>query len=788
MKKKIFSIILSLAVVFTFSFSMPVYAGKAKLKTIKIYSGRKYTEYDIKDGVKMTWKGVKGAQKYYVVKNGKRIKMVKATKKNKKYVFKEKDPIYDSDTYSVCATKKVKQKQYYNKKTKKWQAKKPAKKYIKNTRYKKVNKVFATSATLPIKLNSGSNGEETGAATNIQYYTDADGNIVGYKGFNIAGVDYFDIADNKNVIVDKSYWKEFISTAYMPNGKSLLKEWATVGDSICRQYKDYKTYWGSWRNDYTGKDNRLDYINGMSRIKEQTKGGKSRDNSKVTGLLTAGSFKEVREKMAKMVKERIDHDALDGEYSKILGNSKLTVLDDNTPQDIIYTVGTNIDENSWNTYKYSSHAMIFYDFKLEPITDDNLIRITELDKYKSMEEADKALDSVTYSNNDSPVYADNEGISTVQMSRTSGTSYTNTLSTTMSNSEQISYGQSFQINNELTFAKDVFKQEYNIGFTWGQAYTSAMENGESKSETNSTEHTVTVDVPAQSSLEIREQKSDLNCRYGFKTPMKVSYKVCFADIVGKVYADDMELCDFESYDQGAYATFFGKGGNNGSDAIDSLDKRAIVNKDKETYDDFYGEVYTYRNKTEKKDEGVDWNNSTAAAKTAIDELVYKQPIFANGGKINMTAKSTTFVVGEAIPLYRLASVCVDKSKKEYDQDVNVAVGENYAINNKIQLIGYNNNTTGTSVAYSKFLQGNGKWVACDENGKEISNSELFDITETNILKAKKAGSGFITYRLNDFAKKNYTALREKGKTVNPGDPHDSIDIVCDMPVITVTIK
>lgn len=793
MKKRIFTIALSLAVIFTYSFSMPVFAGTAKLKTIKVLNGREYTGYDIKDGVKMTWKSIKGAEKYHVVKNGKRIKTYTAKKNKKTYTFTEKDPIFDNDNYSVCATKSAKQKQYYNKKTKKWQTKKPAKKYIKKTRYKKVQKVFATSTSMPIKLNSGSNGEG-GSATNIEYYTDADSNIVGYKKFDIADTHYFDISDNEDTSVSKDYWKEFVSKKYMPNGNSLLKEWATIGESICSQYEGYRTYWGSWKNDYHGGGNRLNYIPDMSRTTEGTWGGKSRDNSKASGLLTANSFSEVRNKMSKQIQERIDHNALDKEKSKILSNSKLSVLDDDTPRDIVYTVGTNIDENFkyGNKYKYSSHAIIFYDFELEPVIDENLESVNELSRYKTLEEASKALDRVKFSDKDDLIYTDNKSIDPVSMTKTSGTSYSNSLSTTMTNSKEISYGQSLDISYGMDFnvIKDFLTTKFNVnvGFTWGQAYSSAKSDGETITESEEKQQSVTVTVPPQTSLAVREQTADVNCKYGFKTPMRVAYKVCIADLVGRVYADDAVTCNFESYDQGSYAVFFGEGGKNGVDATDSLYLRAEKNVNNKEFDDIYGKVYTCRNKTERDNEGITWANMSNAAKTSINELIYNQPMFSNGGTINITCKATKFTVDEPVPLYKLGSVCVDKSKKEYDQEINVSVGDNYAINNRVQLIGYNNNIS-TSAIYTKFVQGDGEWYACDENGDIIANSknELFEITDKGILKAKKAGNGFVTYRLSTTQKNNYTS-REGGRTVNPEDPHGNNDQVCSMPIITVSIK
>ena len=790
MRKKIFSMFLALALVFTYSFSMPVFAGTAKLKTIKIISGRENTGYDIKDGVKLSWKGIKGAEKYYVVKNGKRIKTIKATEKNEKYKFTESDTRYNGDMYSVCASKSVKQKQYYNKKTKKWQTKKPAKKNLGKTRNKKIQKVFATSSTLPIKYNSGSNGAE-GAATNIEYYTDSSSKITGYKKFNIADTKYFDISDNEDIAVGPDFWKEFVSTGFMPNGKTLLQEWAVIGDSICRQYSGYRTYWGSWNNDYQGGGSRLNYIADMPLTKPTSWGGKSRDNSKVSGLLTATSFSEVRQKMSDQVKERIDHGALDDESSKILSNSKLTVLDDKTPRDIVYVVGTNIDENGskyCNKYKYSSHAIIFYDFALEPIVDDNLETISDIAGYKTLEEVAAATNKVKINETDQVVYTDNDNITSTEMSRTSGTTYSNALSTTMSNSETISYGQSLTLTGGLDFkVKDFIeaKTSVAVGFTWGEAYTSAKSKGETITQSSTSEETVRVTVPPQTTLGVREQKTDLTCKYNFRTPMRVTYKVCIADLVGMVYADDVEVCNFESYDQGAFAAFFGDGGNNGEDATDSLYLRAEKNVNKATYDDYYGKVYTYRNKEERKDEGINWAQATAGAKTGIHDLIYNQPMFSNGGTISITSQATTYTVGKPIPIYKLSAVRVNQNKMNYDQEVNVAVGDSYVINNKIQLLGYNCN----AITYTLFMQGNGYWVACDENGKEIpeDKNELFEITSTNILKAKKAGVGYITYRLNDTAKNTYIS-KEGGHTVNPGDPHGSSDVVLDSSIVPVHIS
>lgn len=788
MKKKLLCILLSLTMVFTYSFSATVFAGSAKLKNIKITK----SNYDIKDGVMMSWNGVKGAQKYCVLKNAKKIKTIKATKKNKSYTFKEKDTVYDGDLYSVCATKKGKIKQYYNKNTKKWQTKKPAKKYIGKSRTKTIQKVFATSKTLPIKYNSGDNGE--GGATDIQYYTDENGNITGYKGFNIAGVNYFDVSNNKDISVNKTYWKDFVSNGIydkttlsiagikMNLAQSLLNKWAIIADGFLDQYGDYKTHIDSWQTDYHGKYNeRLYYTSDMAAKNEKKRSGDG-DCCRRTGILTANSFSEVRNKMGDEVKKAIDRHALNEESEKILGNANLDVLNDKTPRDIIYTVGTNVDnEKIKYKHRYSAHAIILYDFALEPIIDGNLETIDELTKYKTLQEAIEG-EKVQFNESDKVVYADNDSLSPVTMTKTSGSTYSNSLSTTMTNSETISYGQSVQSSTKLKIT-DFIEQTFTIGFTWGQAYTSSKSKGETKTETVSDQQSVSVSVPAQTTLGVREQNREITTKYSFRTPMRVTYKVCIANLAGKVYADSGAVCDFKSYDQGASAFFFGEGGHNGENALDSLEKRAIDNKNNKEYDNVYGKVYTYKNKSKRENEGIDWSKVTEDCKNAIDKILYNQPIISNGGIINVTSKGIKYTIDEPIPLYKLTAVRINTSKKDADQEINVSVGDNYVINNKIQLNGLNRN----GVAYTKFMQGNGYWVPCDADGNVLKSSDLFDITSKNILVAKKAGNGFITYRLSDEAKNSYIS-KEGGKTVNPGDIHGTNDVEVDCSIVSVNIK
>ena len=801
MKKKVLCTILSLAMVLSYSFSTSVFAGTTKLKNIKIVE--KQTFYDLVDGVKITWKGVKGAEKYRIMKNAKNIKTIKATKKNNTYTYTylDNDTSFDNDKYSVAAIKTVKQKQYYNKKTKKWQKSKPLKKNRGKSRCKKIQKVFATSVTMPIKINSGQNGGN-GNATHINYYTDSKSNITGYKSFFLNGRKYTDISNNEDVEIgnDMSFWKNYINTSKLPDGRTIQRAWADVADVVFKTQNNYRTHYPKYEDEYREYKNRLYIPRDLSLLNEVKRGDKSRTNSMSSGLLEGSSFSEVRDKMGSQVKSRIDHGALDRESSKILSNAGLDILNDTTQRNLLYIVGTNIKELTArysNKYSYSSNAIIFYDFALEPIIDANLEEVSDIAMYKNLEEAAKNTNKVKIKDTDTIVYADNDSITEGTVTVSTGTSTSTSMSTTISNSKSTNFTESLSltIGTDLGISSALTqKQSLTYGLTWGEAFTSAQSDGKTITKTTNGSSSLTQRIPPQTTVQVTQSDGEVKATYAFKTPMKITYKVCIASLAGEVYADDALTCDFKSYDQGAFATFFGRGGNNGDDAIDSLYKRASMNHSNDSYDKLYGGVYAYENKSLKPNQGVNWKayydeyflekETDPRLENLLDSLASNYSMLSNGGTTSITSNVTTYSSGKTIPLYKLAGVIVSRDKLNYDQSVDISLNENYVINNRIKLLAFNTN----GVEYAGFMQGAGYWVACDENGKEISASDndLFEITSTNILKPKKSGNGFITYRLSNEAKNIYVS-KEGGKSVNPGDSHGNGDVVVGMPIVSVHI-
>ncbi len=92
--------------------------GKVKSLSISASSGEKETHT-----VRLSWSKVKKAKGYQVVRNDKEVKKVKSTSAS---VTVKKEGDYK---FKVRAYKTYSKKQWYNKKTNKWQKKRPAKKY-----------------------------------------------------------------------------------------------------------------------------------------------------------------------------------------------------------------------------------------------------------------------------------------------------------------------------------------------------------------------------------------------------------------------------------------------------------------------------------------------------------------------------------------------------------------------------------------------------------------------------------------------------------------------------------
>ena len=163
--KRLLVMLTAFAIAFTF---IPVatgdfnaYAASKGPATVKSLTGTTIAKGNSRS-VELKWKKIKGSYKGYAIyRDGKILTHVK---KVAKYTDKSVKP-GKTYKYTVKAYKVVKQKQWFNKQTQKWQTKKPAKKYRGKTRKVSV-KVYGKGPTVTRNIKALSNGGSSNTNTN----------------------------------------------------------------------------------------------------------------------------------------------------------------------------------------------------------------------------------------------------------------------------------------------------------------------------------------------------------------------------------------------------------------------------------------------------------------------------------------------------------------------------------------------------------------------------------------------------------------------------------------------
>ena len=788
-----FMMVISLAVT---EATVSSYAGTSKLGdiTVKISLSRPAVTKKSKSVPEaictLKWNKVKNAQGYRVYRNGKKLASLKKSKRS--YKIKIEDMTQKNNVYVKA----------YNKK------KTVTSRKFDLSKIKMVASKDLVTARDAVYYKNGS--ELLGVKSFVADYPRfKDGlNPTSYF-YDVAGVD-------STFKANKDTWYSLLTTKrpYLAeSGKmtagsmSILEAWCKLTDAILEEGKGYTTHWGSYRNDYNGGSNRLNVDMDLNYPKSTTWGSKSRDNSATTGLKTdKNTFAEVMDVMKNQVANRIDHGALYDEKSKILGNANfdkatyLKEIKDKEYDDMLYVVGTNIDETNWNTYKYSSHALVFYDFALEPITINGLEKITD---YPSSQEAyDKRIVSSTDDTFTEQI-VNHDATNNLSNSTSVGESVTESRSVSMSNSKHISYAESATFSWTHKFdLPNVYKNEISlgVGFTFQQAFEQAKTEETSTVVTKNTTSSTTVVTPPYTQQQIVKVVDRRNLDYRLDVPMRLTYKVAILNLCSQVYADTLSICNWmcNGYDRGSSVYFFGSENENGNNALESLYNRAILGSvaGEKTYT-FTGNDDDHDDDRFSSDKRIDWDHiRTDAMDNGVNDalrfLINNHPIVTNGGNVEVQSKATTTSVTEPIPLYCLSVVGISRDKLSSDQEVNMTTGKEYSINRNISALGYGvNPATRTKGSYYGFDQFDGHWVICDVDGNEIRDNGLFTITNNIIKSGDKTGTGYITWRIDYDGEyySHYGIATDGFVPVNKGDLTDkNKQIEIDAPVVVVNIN
>ena len=619
-------------------------------------------------------------------------------------------------------------------------------------------------------------------AGSVVYYTEDDMRTA-VMSVDIDGVEYYDCSDGKEADVDTSYIYDVIAKSVpysVPSGASgvvsILDEWANLACAIFENggkytcSHNYGDYYGE--NNDNDTDEQVEIATLLANNNAISGGERKKDNYGSTGLSVASSLDGVRQKMCDDIAYRINRKTCDG--ADILGQGDncpdaLPALADSTSRDVIYNIATSITrEGSTAKYQYNSYGIAFYDFDLMVLADEDLEYVTGAEEYKDYENpieaaANAGVEGFRYSVDTEQTDVGscvNQSILGVNEEVTLSTSQSQSVSTSIQNSETYSYTQ--MVGGEVEFSLFGLSAKGSAQFTFNQAYESVHTNEATKTIDVSSSYSTQTYVPPQTVAYVKQDRGTSSVEVPYQTPVALTFKVAVFSMSGDVYADSALTLAFSTagYEQSNFSTFFGGStAETGFYAYDSLLNK-IDNTDVSGWDATYGNNHFFHKNhdghsdaTDTGDMDLDWKDisNTYYANVAYDHnintMATRVPMLSSGTIMKVQTESKNSEVYDPLPLYLPTLLrVVDNSKQNY----RAFVGGRFYLNT-VKIGCFNKN----DVEYFPFKATDGHWEVC-EGSEDIIEYE--DSTFSVI--AKNTGVGYLRWVLNDDIA--YTAEYESG--------------------------
>lgn len=597
---------------------------------------------------------------------------------------------------------------------------------------------------------------------NIVYYTE-NGKDTGIKSIKNKGTLFYDCSDNKESDITTQFLIDYLTTEkpYQDaNGNtgsvSPLYEWANIASAIFENGGKY-TCTDNYNQYYspTYSTSSTENVNVAEKLANNscvTEGSRKSDNYQSTGLNVASSFSDLRYRMCKHISDRIYRNALDPEDVLSQGDynpDALPKLSNSDSRKIIYNMVTSISRDGGTCkYKYNSYAVGFYDFDLKILDVEGIDYVgdeTQTKKNSSVKE--KILNTT-----------ENNTLFDVNTQTTTEMSKSETISTSISNSQGFSFSEMFGGSVEIT--SGAVKGIIQSSITAGQAFESAQTNETTTVSSVSQSKSVDYKVPPHTVVNVEQTIAKDSMTTKYDTPVALTYKVVIFSMSGDVYADSAwTLCQSTAgYSQSNFCTFFGGDSEEeGYYAYDSLAKK-VKNADDELWDKVYGNnhiFYKYHDghsdPTDTGEYKLNWNgvNNTYKTNTGKSEGIEKFasfcPMLSTGATTTTTVESMNSVVCAPQPMYLPSTFrVVDCTDPRY------YIFEGGTFNLGTISIGAFDRF---GAPYYDFLMKDGYW-SVKEGSEDVISYDPASYT----VSAKGIGTGTLVWQLKDTTE--YTALKD----------------------------
>ncbi|MBO7319374.1 MAG: hypothetical protein J6V06_05065, partial [Clostridia bacterium] len=404
--------------------------------------------------------------------------------------------------------------------------------------------------------------------------------------------------------------------------------------------------------------------------------------------------------------------------------------------------------------QFSTFGVVYYDFKLTPVIEENLQYITAADNYESIKDAFKdSAPGVSYvESNDgstSMSYIQNPTSAPASVSASSSKSTTNSVSNSFSESENHSFSESIKINAGVKL-QAIFNVGVAVGFSASQAIGTSYSESTSLSETISTSSSASVTLPAYTELGIKQTMSSVEQSVEYNCPVYVTYKVAVFGVNAQYIQDaNTGSWSITNYDQGCIFTTFGSDSNvGGITATENLYNR--WNESSKAFDLSYGNTYGM---WEDQNDGnpplkvnyIDWSKLGNELDTTVSYLKNNIPMSSMGGTMTFKTDSYNTEITQIYPMYDL-----EKIRFEGDGTYTMAIGGDLDLN-MINVVGLNK----FDQPYYGFRPTMGTWHLCDKDGNDLPAFEsgkgiaVTSSPTSQLITANELGSYYLRFDIDE---------------------------------------
>lgn len=623
-------------------------------------------------------------------------------------------------------------------------------------------------------------------------------------GFNRITVDneivYSDIfgGDGSNVedLNAAEFYKKALAAPFKHNSyKSTLNLWGKVAKEVFRTAgqgfgwnwefgENFDDWYGqdldndSTSNTIENADMNLDIVLGTPW--SYSSGDLTDHCVRSTGLQHYSSLDKVQNVMLNQIVDVCGEEDVAEEFKEVvlefcIGDKEGFELFKNTDDQIVLAnIASNQYDGTAKERYFSTFGIVFYDFKLTPIIQEDLEYISAADNYDTIKEAfENDTPGVSYiessDGSTSVNYIQNPTSTPASVSTSSDKSKTTSISNSFTESEGHTYTESVSIGTEIAPVQSIFKFSIETGFSASQAISTAYSESTSISETISTSSSASVTLPPYTELGIKQSVSKTEQTVEYECPVYITYKTAVFGVNAQYYQDvGTGSWSTSGYDQGCIFVGFGSDSSiGGVNAVDSLNNRLEENS--QAFEISYGNTYGMyerqgNNKAPIKINYLDWNNPVAFPILSNQAFLLETivPMSSMGGKMTFNTDSINTEITQIYPIYDL-----ERIRFEGAGTYNLAIGGKLDLNT-VNVVGLNK----FDYPYYGFQPTMGAWQLCDKYGNDIAAFEegkgitIETTPTTQIIEANELGDYYLRF---DIDEECYTKAVNRKKYITNDD-------------------